>query len=367
MDTVVLKCLAKMIPDVADLVLAKQRITKIAPEWLYKETTNPDEKKTSIIVFNHLNTGCSVRLGGAEGNRCRIQVSLPRLLYPTNSICLSAQEADSILLKLKEILDQILDFDLPTLKLDRLDFAFQFECDLHAILNSYKHARSPLIHNNAASYFKIRSIKEGIGLQWVGSNFSFTFYDKAQEMLGKRKTSKSLVTGKVLRIEVSFKNPETISRFFTQRILQIYVIPPYFIIWRVVRAILLSLTTDFVHSINEYSEANLIAILESINLTLPNGQSALNWRNKGRCSKRAQEFTKKVHSIMLKIDTGSGGSITDLSRILPANVPPPSTDIHLDGQIKTHRLYFGSYDHAPTLSDVELRPNTSREPLEDFS
>lgn len=366
MDTIVLKCKAQLCTKVARAMANKEPLCSIRSEWSYNEQKGRYlTEETFTTTLCHFSTGCRItikphgeRKEQAKGYitlkqkndiNCRIQVSLPRLLSDTNSRCLSPEEAYNILNTLRSLLEEILIIDFEYVYLDRLDFAFQFECELSTILTSYRHAKTPLIHSDAKSFFSIEPHKKGSGLQWVGKNLSITFYDKAKEMMAKRRKRKDLPTGRILRMEVSFKNSEMIRRFFTRDLLKLYIIPPYFVLWRVVRTIIMSLTPDYRGSLDKYSEATLIALLEAQSFVLPNGSSVLEWRNKGRSTKRAREFTQKVQSYTPQANN------VDLAKLLPVNVPPPNVDILSSGKMVYHIGYFPSFENPLTLRQIEVQ------------
>lgn len=286
----------------------------------------------------------------------RLQVSIPRLFYGVNSICMTELDSTKAWIKIEEKIREVADVQPTTAKLNRYDFAIQFPCDSESLMSCYRHATTRLMHKEPIAYLSVDDNRKTKGLQWIGKNLSICFYDKVREITDTTKRQVHGEPGKVLRIEVSFRRRKMIERYFSLGVLRPWVVPSVPQAWHVVRAVLMTLLTPFKEKLDNYSEAGLIAWLDHLKFVLPNGLTSLEWKLQSRSGKRGREFRKKVQAHTLQLTESA-----DLSKILPTSAPPRGIDILKDGTLKQHEpQLFESFDNPLALEELVVERRVYR-------
>ena len=135
----------------------------------YEDDDSEDWREKTI--FQHTRT--DLRIGGSDGYASFIEVSLPKLVYPTNGFLLRAHEVNMAYLAALDLVFEVLDFCVIE-KLTRYDLVHHFRglaSDFIASLYGLKHRA---VRNKCVAFFDT-------GIEWPGSQTRIRLYDKRAE------------------------------------------------------------------------------------------------------------------------------------------------------------------------------------------
>ena len=301
-------------------------VKALAEEYLYSTGTWECRRRDEPRRMGGRRTVCSLRrrkpfidVRVVDGNFEKASFSLPEVLHGCNGMQIKSQmEVDQAMQRAKELIGEMADAPVRVLRFLRVDFAYNYECDVPSMLARLQQLKHPRIRKDGVRY-------QNNGIQLAGVQFTLSLYSKTAQRIKKSglpRDRRVLRGERCLRIEFQAKTPKAIKSWLRQDD-ELYRLD-FARLWKAFHAFLAESPRETVFD-GPCTLSSAIALLHRNDIRLPGGLSAYNWWAHGKSPDTIRKDGRKILNISF------GGSSLRLADMVPAEPPADFFDVYPDG------------------------------------